>query len=542
LFGTQPQSCTNTKCGALVGVEAIRSNYPSLTPCFKEKCDLRDEEITKALEFLQARSCQEVVQMRDMFTGFFVTLNRTMDAMPGLKVVAVAMSILVNAASGRRCAVGFQTEVTDITLEELLKAALRSEIVASQQAKTFLQNHVDLLQNDEIVAYLHQKMEDVCSARAAEELARTCGLHTFQRPVNQQKTAKLSLSSRRRSGLSLELSRGSASSKDKKIVSDDSCMSRLALDGYKVGPAIARSRLNFNGQVIRAQMGEELFAVKFVCDRDGQVAQALHNEYDILQKLTHPSIVKGFGLVVASDGCAMVMELVFGQMLSLSMPFLVRSESHGIASQLLSVFAYLHNQHRIAHRDLKGENVMISRQGNQTEVGELFTVKLIDFGSARKEDQEDQQSAFSSHCSSFHDGIDPRILPPGPGLGRGDAFEMDVFAIGLILVGLLQKHQMFTSDVFVGLDLRLALAQVAPLTEQYVQDILHPTGQERPKIEVAFRDLPPIEAWFTDHQWKPLEVAAEPASNVQSGRARPAIFMGSCLSCFPARNTKKDRG
>jgi len=65
--------------------------------------------------------------------------------------------------------------ITLVPLEELLKSALRSEIVASQQAKTFLQNHVDLLQDDEIVAYLHQKMEDVCSARAAEELARTRG-------------------------------------------------------------------------------------------------------------------------------------------------------------------------------------------------------------------------------------------------------------------------------------------------------------------------------------------------------------------------------
>ena len=36
--------------------------------------------------------------------------------LPGFKVVAVAMSILVDTASGRRCAVGFQTEVTDITL------------------------------------------------------------------------------------------------------------------------------------------------------------------------------------------------------------------------------------------------------------------------------------------------------------------------------------------------------------------------------------------------------------------------------------------
>jgi len=399
-------------------------------------------------------------------------------------------------------------------------------VAPSKKAKNYFccrhpdcHQEVDLLANEDVLAFLHQKMEDVCFARAAEELART------------------QLSSKKRPKLGLDLlSTASGSSQ-----SDETLMSQLALDGYKVEPAMGQ----LDHQVIRAQMGEEVFAVKWVYGSDGQEAQDLRNEYDILQKLTHPSVVKvkGVGLVVASDGCAIVTELVLGQKLSLIMPILERMESHGIASQLLSVFAYLHNQHRIAHRDLTGESIMLSRQGNQAQ----FSVKLIDFGSAREEDQEEQRSKMScsqsaSSCiSSIHDGVDPRILPPGPGLGRGDAFEMDVFAIGLILVGLLQKHEMFTSDVFNGLDLRLALTQVTPLTEQYLRDILHPTGRKRSKIEAAFRDLPPIEAWFTDHQGKPSEVAAESASNVQSGRARPAIFMCSCLSCFPARSTKKDR-
>ena len=76
LFEIQPRSCTNTKCGALVGPEAILSSYPSLAPAFEKMCDLSDEEITKALNFLQAQSLQEVMEMKNMGTGFLVTVNR----------------------------------------------------------------------------------------------------------------------------------------------------------------------------------------------------------------------------------------------------------------------------------------------------------------------------------------------------------------------------------------------------------------------------------------------------------------------------------
>jgi len=161
LFETQPQRCTRTKCGSRVGVDAIRTSYPSLEPCFKEKCDFSAEEITKALDFLQARSAQAVMQMCAMGTGSFVTVNRTMGELPSLKVVAVVMHMLTSPASGCRYAVGLQAEITDITLEELLKAAFHGEIVESQQSRTNLRMNLNLLRNDDVLAYLYQKMEAV---------------------------------------------------------------------------------------------------------------------------------------------------------------------------------------------------------------------------------------------------------------------------------------------------------------------------------------------------------------------------------------------
>ena len=172
LFETQPQGCTKTACGARIGVDAIRTSYPSLEPYFKEKCDLSTEEITKALDFLQARSAQEVKQMCDMGTGSFVTVDRTMGELPSLKVIAVVMHMLKIPASGRRYAVGLQAEITDITLEELLKNALHGEITESKQSKTNLQMNLDLLQNDDVLNFLHKTMNDVQSALAAETLSR----------------------------------------------------------------------------------------------------------------------------------------------------------------------------------------------------------------------------------------------------------------------------------------------------------------------------------------------------------------------------------
>ena len=45
-------------------------------------------------------------------------------------------------------------------------------------------------------------------------------------------------------------------------------------------------------------------------------------------------------------------------------------EVRGVASQLVSALFYLHS-HRILHRDMKPQNILISKDG---------TVKLCDFG------------------------------------------------------------------------------------------------------------------------------------------------------------------
>ncbi|XP_044226141.1 serine/threonine-protein kinase 36 [Thunnus albacares] len=131
---------------------------------------------------------------------------------------------------------------------------------------------------------------------------------------------------------------------------------------------VHKGRRRFTGQVV---------ALKFMpkVGRSEKELRSLKREIDIMRGLQHPNIVQLFDSFETETEVVVVTEYAEGQLFQIleddgSLP---ESQVREIACQLVSALYYLHS-HRILHRDMKPQNILLGKSG---------VVKLCDFGFAR---------------------------------------------------------------------------------------------------------------------------------------------------------------
>ncbi|HEY9695576.1 MAG TPA: AAA family ATPase [Oculatellaceae cyanobacterium] len=147
----------------------------------------------------------------------------------------------------------------------------------------------------------------------------------------------------------------------------------------------------------------------------------LRHEYQILQPLNIPGIVKVYSLENYQNGLALIVEDFGGD----SLDHLIKSQVIPISSflpiaiQLLSALAELH-KHNIIHKDIKPHNIVINTATN--------TVKFIDFSIASRLERE---NASCSHPDLL-EGTLAYMSPEQTGrMNRSIDYRTDFYSLGI---------------------------------------------------------------------------------------------------------------
>jgi eukaryotic-like serine/threonine-protein kinase len=172
-------------------------------------------------------------------------------------------------------------------------------------------------------------------------------------------------------------------------------------------------------------------------DADPIAVQRFEQEVAATTRLTHPNTVRVFDYGVTEDGIwYYAMELLEGQTLA----DLVRSEGRlpvaralHIAHQVARALAEAHAR-GIFHRDVKPENVFITRAGDEPDFA-----KVLDFGIA-KLSQETAAGTLTRTGSIFGT---PAYLSPEAARGKATDARSDVYSLGAVIYFMLAGQAPF---------------------------------------------------------------------------------------------------
>jgi serine/threonine protein kinase/tetratricopeptide (TPR) repeat protein/TolB-like protein len=210
--------------------------------------------------------------------------------------------------------------------------------------------------------------------------------------------------------------------------------------GRRIGDYRIDRRIGYGGMaaVYLASRADEQFqmrvAVKLLRpDLDhAELLRRFLNERQTLAALGHPNIVKLLDGGSTEEGLPyLVMDYVEGS------PIDEYCDTHSLSIQeRLHLFckvceAVEHaHQHRVIHRDLKPNNILMTVDG---------TPKLLDFGIAKVLNPSDASEVVITRTASRH--LTPAYASPEQVRGEPVTTATDVYSLGVVLYGLLTGHR-----------------------------------------------------------------------------------------------------
>ncbi|MEM6797652.1 MAG: serine/threonine-protein kinase, partial [Acidobacteriota bacterium] len=209
---------------------------------------------------------------------------------------------------------------------------------------------------------------------------------------------------------------------------------------YRLEDRIGRGSM---GQVFSAYDArlDRRVALKQIHDsaaQDPKSRRRLLREARAAAKLNHPTLVQIHDVLEQDGSDWIVMELVQGRTLreSLSRRLLPPERALAYAARLAEGLTAAHG-HGIVHRDLKTDNILITRSGG---------LKILDFGLAK-----DLQPSDESTLSRAGQIVGtPRSMSPEQARGQRVDARTDLFALGVILYEMLTGISPFDAPTAAG--------------------------------------------------------------------------------------------
>ncbi|NXE14847.1 STK36 kinase, partial [Lophotis ruficrista] len=221
----------------------------------------------------------------------------------------------------------------------------------------------------------------------------------------------------------------------------------------------------------RRKHSAQVVALKFIpkVGRSEKELKNLQREIEIMRGLHHPNIIHMLDSFETDKEVVVVTDYQEGELFQIleddgSLP---KSQVQTIAAQLVSALYYLHS-HRILHRDMKPQNILLGKDG---------VVKLCDFGFAR---------AMSIHTMVLT-SIKGTPLYMSPELVEDQPYDhtADLWSVGCILYELfVGTPPFYTSSIFelVSLIVKDPVkwpATISPVFKSFLQGLLTKDPRQR---------------------------------------------------------------
>lgn len=218
---------------------------------------------------------------------------------------------------------------------------------------------------------------------------------------------------------------------------------------------------------------DRLVAIKVLKEEfasDENFVSKFKMEAQAAARLSHPNIVNVYDVVDEGDLHYIVMELIEGITLKSYIEkkgFLENKEAIGIAIQVAQGIAAAHEQH-IIHRDIKPQNMIISRDGN---------VKVADFGIARA---VSSQTMNATAVGSVH------YISPEQARGGYCDERSDIYSFGITMYEMVTGRVPFEGDNTVAVALAhletpiTPPSQLNPVVSSGLEQIILKCTQKKP--------------------------------------------------------------
>eukprot|EP01062_Namystynia_karyoxenos_P020079 TRINITY_DN17596_c0_g1_i1.p1 TRINITY_DN17596_c0_g1~~TRINITY_DN17596_c0_g1_i1.p1 ORF type:complete len:534 (+),score=124.60 TRINITY_DN17596_c0_g1_i1:78-1679(+) len=208
-----------------------------------------------------------------------------------------------------------------------------------------------------------------------------------------------------------------------------------------------------------------------------QVAQ-ISREIALMQRLSHENIVRYLGACREGPHLLIYLEYVSGGSIAqlvreYGTPGITEDMAKRYTEQVVRGLCYLHDN-RIAHRDVKGDNLLVTTEG---------VVKLADFG-ASKELRTLAASVTGTACF-----MAPEVIK-----GTGHSFESDVWSLGCCAIEMISgrapfsrfENQYATMMFIASATEATVLGEIpegcSPTLTDFIAQCMRPDWSARPKM------------------------------------------------------------